>query len=58
MDFRKLNQTSKKEILFYKENEPNIDYVCNKKLDPSTCSIVIVYGGLKGCGKCKNLVKK
>lgn len=54
MDFRKLNQTADEEIILTMKGQ---DYICKNKIDPSTCSIVIGFGGIHGCAKCKNFIR-
>jgi len=54
MDFKKLGKVSDDEIIFLWGGE---EYVCKNKIDPLTCTFVIVYGGLNACGKCKNFVR-
>lgn len=56
MDFRKNNKTTKDYLEFTVKDEPNKVFTCKNKIDPSTCNMVIVYGGLKACKRCKNFV--
>jgi|JI9StandDraft_1071089.scaffolds.fasta_scaffold38021_1 hypothetical protein len=56
MDFRNNNKTTEDYLEFTKKDEPNKIFTCKNKIDPSTCSYVIVYQGLGACGRCKNFV--
>ncbi len=56
MDFRKNNKTTEDYLEFTGTKQPNKVFTCKNKIDPSTCNMVIVYGGLNACRKCKNFV--
>lgn len=58
MDFRKLAQKTDDYLTFKKKDEPDKDFTCKEKINPSTCHYVIVFGGLNGCLKCKNFIEK
>jgi len=58
MDIRKQNQPVKDYLEFTNDKEPDKTFICTAKIDPSTCSFVIVYRGLQACLKCKNFVDK
>ena len=56
MDFRNSNQTTKDYLEFFRKDFPEKTFTCKAKIDPSTCSFVMVYQGLSACCKCKNFV--
>lgn len=56
MDIRKQNKTTEDYLEFKVTGKPNKTFTCKNKVDPSTCSLVLVYGGLGACKRCKNFV--
>ena len=56
MDFRNNNKITRDYLEFTKEDEPNKIFTCKNKINPSTCSLVMVFQGLDACLKCKNFV--
>ena len=61
MDFRNLNKTYPiKDInkwIYFNDKYPGKEFICQNHIRCDTCSIVIAYGGLQGCDRCKNLVE-
>ena len=54
VDFRNNNQATEDYLEFTRKDFPDKIFTCKAKIDPSACSFVIVFQGLRACAKCKN----